>query len=234
MSEATPTIAEMIEMVEKYNPPPSIANVPVRKSKIELMLPPGLHELAKLAPTNPTVRAGLMSLVGQLPPTEADTYEKIKDWIEFNFDKPVGLETSPDPHPLWQVAPEPTPPPNVAFQVDVEFTDTEYGRCRYSVDRTGGGLWNVTEEQIRRALARSTTIGDAVVWLVREIRSNAWDEIDPDMDCNWEEESTDDHESSDTDNSDTSVDRDQVLNQLKAWAIEHLPPDERIALGITV
>lgn len=42
-------------------------------------------ELVKLSPKNEMVRGNIMRVCKKEPPVEADTFDKIKDWMEHNF-----------------------------------------------------------------------------------------------------------------------------------------------------
>src|ERR1051325_8458996 len=62
---------------------------------------------------------------GKMPGPERDTFERIKEWVETTCDKKAR-----SPH---------QPPVRAAegITINVEFSETEYGRADYSVPRSG-------------------------------------------------------------------------------------------------
>ena len=59
-----------------------------RRWSIEDKLSITILELARVAPLNPTLRSHLQVLFKSSPPLECDTYEKLRDWMEYEFDTP--------------------------------------------------------------------------------------------------------------------------------------------------
>lgn len=91
-----------------------------KRCKIEDQVSAKTISMLKVAPMNETFRATLMSELGQMPPKEAQTYEQIKDWVEYNFPKEVPVSQAP-------------PPPIGLLTVQaVRYGHVERGRADYS------------------------------------------------------------------------------------------------------
>lgn len=87
---------------------------------IELLFKEPDLDLIRLAPRNEVVRAIIMAKMLQMPPVEADSFDKLKDWVQA-----TGLPTPSQP-----------PKPAVTnrsrnFILPVVWTATEHGTCRY-------------------------------------------------------------------------------------------------------
>lgn len=120
---------------------PSLAKEPKkRRYNIESILGSTIIELARLAPMNPTLRSHLTAIYRVPPPKEADTFQKLKDWMEFEFDVPylegpkktqygINLDTPRRGSPTSI-----DPQRRVVFEVDVEISGKQVGSCRYAAN----------------------------------------------------------------------------------------------------
>lgn len=126
-------------------PPPVLATG--ERSVITQFLQPQIIEMLRSAPLNPVVRTQVHARILVPLPDTADTFEKIKEWIETTIKGRGG----PVPAPLPRTrVPVPPPPPTQDLFVRVEVTETTRGRARYSVNRVGGGSYALTRTEIRR------------------------------------------------------------------------------------
>ncbi len=105
-----------------------------RRCKIEQLISAKTVSMLKVAPMNETFRATLMSELEQMPPKEAQTYDQIKDWVEYNFPKEVAM-------------PEPVPVGSLTVAA-VNFAHTERGRADYTRRGTFRGTLVIPGERI--------------------------------------------------------------------------------------
>jgi len=115
-----------------YKAPPVDPAKPQRRCRMESTVGSVVFNLIKAAPKNETFRAKVMAAVGEMPPKDADTFEKIKDWVEFNFPKTKSEATS-----------------GPVFDVSVSFNDISEGRCRYRRSQQGHSRVKLTAEDIK-------------------------------------------------------------------------------------
>lgn len=111
-----------------------------RKFKAELTLNWTLMELARVAPMNPTLRSHITAIFKKPPPQTADTYQKLVDWMEFEFEAPIlpsnqriqygYTEPSTPKGPLLAARRE---APRVAFEIAVTVIGKEIGNAPYSI-----------------------------------------------------------------------------------------------------
>lgn len=78
------------------NRPEDPAN-PRRKCDITQIVSADVIKLITLSPNNATFRAKLMACphIGEMPPKEADTFEKIRTWVETTFPKTTAATAAP-------------------------------------------------------------------------------------------------------------------------------------------
>lgn len=106
-----------------------------RTGNILVLLGPTINSLIKSAPKNETFRAKIMAHIGEMPPKDCETYQQIKDWIEFNFPK----------------APKPKANDPLAT-LRVRFAHTESGHCAYSRSETHVAQVKITPQMIDEIL----------------------------------------------------------------------------------
>lgn len=136
---------------------PEDPNKPKRKCCIERYLDSELIAMLKLAPNNATFRSKLMSVISEMPPPELDTYDKLKDWLEFNFPKE-----------------RPATPPAPERKLDIEYEGNvvERGTCKYVRRSRAGGRESFGEAQIARLIREYGTEQEVIDQIEEHIRSN--------------------------------------------------------------
>jgi hypothetical protein len=188
----------------------------VRKCRLEDVFDANFIELIRLVPRNPFVRALILKLTGKMPGPERETFEQIRDWVETNCDKrarsvPVhrGRNNRDD-----------------GIAITVEFSETEYGRADYSVPRSGSEEFLIGAEDLMEMVQEAIEAGggiDEVVDVVAgKIDDDAWSQCDPSMD-NYGDYDYDEHEATDSGNSETSYSRNDIRNAVLAFARERHP-----------
>lgn len=149
----------MIQLVDQE----VAASIARYKCRAETLLGGPMVELLKLAPLNPTARARVMAVIGQMPPDEMDTWEKIKEWIQTTY----------EPRPL---PPDPSDDPG-GFDVIVDFSRRESGTCRYSCTSSGSASYHVSADEIQELLDDNDvdSFSELVSLLRERIMDNPWD-----------------------------------------------------------
>lgn len=185
-----------------------------RKCRIEEVFDPSFIELLKLVPANPYVRGLVLKLTGKMPTPESETFEQLKDWVEFNCSKRIRKSAPAKNSDEGGVI------------INVEFSETEYGRASYSVSRSGSepfriGAGEVTE-LIQDAITDGRGIEDVIDTIAARIKDEAWDECDPGMD-NYGDYDYDDHESSDSGNGEIDFSRQEIRNVLLRFLHDQRP-----------
>lgn len=135
------------------------AGKPRRRCIVSQYLPADVISLLKLSPTNATFRARVMACVGEMPPKELDTYDKIKDWVESTFPKGETIVVTKKEEE------EP------AIRVSYTAEETEVGRCKYRRTIITRGSMMVKKSEVVRH-ARSCTDIDEVMTEVRDGMEN--------------------------------------------------------------
>jgi len=188
----------------------------VRKCRIEDVFDANFIELIRLVPRNPFVRALILKLTGKMPGSEQETFEQIKDWVETNCDKrarPASVRRGRN---------------NLegGIAINVEFSETEYGRADYSVPRSGSEEFRIGSEDLMEMVQEAIEAGggiDEVVDVVAgKIDDDAWNQCNPDLD-NYGDYDYDEHEATDSGNSETSYSRNQIRNAVLAFVRERHP-----------
>lgn len=204
-----------------------IAKLPFRKCSLAICIPTALVLSLQLQPNNPTYRALLLRRFGVMPPTDVTTFEALKDWIEFNCDPPPQGEM-----PIPTPTPPPPPPPVNRYVVRLAFSDSEYGRCRYSVHRTGQGDYGFSEDDIRQIVSEASDFEEVIAAVEHKISDRAWT-CSPQMHEGerfdyeqYEEEGTQEHQFQHRDS--------QALrrNRLMSYLFRILLPEEQQRIGI--
>ena len=191
-------------------PPPT-----ERKCSIEEVFDASFIELLKLVPANPYVRALVLKFTGKLPPAECEQFDELKDWVEFNCVKRIRKASA-----QAQGNDEP------GISIEVDFSEQEYGRANYSVERSGTDTYHVPAdelvEMIRDAIADGGAISAVVDAVAKHIDDDAWDECDPNLDDYGDYEYTE-HDSDGADNSEIEFSREHIRNAVLRFVQERHP-----------
>lgn len=181
---------------------------PQRKCVIEEVFETGFIELLKLVPTNPFVRAWVLKFSGKLPPAECETFEQLKDWVEFNCVKRV------------RPKPQDRSRSDDGIGITVSFSETEYGRANYSVDRSGDDTFQIGEEELLSIVQQAVDAGGGMSEVLdiigTRIDDDAWNECDPELDS-YGDYNYDEHDSNDSGNAEINYSRDQIRNRVLAF-----------------
>jgi hypothetical protein len=193
-------------------PGPDIAIV--RKCRIEEVFPNSFIELIGLAPKNPCVRGMILAQTGKMPGSECETFEQIKEWVETTCDKKLRKPNSSS-HRAGD-----------GISITVDFSETEYGRAAYSVDRSGSGEFEIDADElvgmVQGAIASDEGLNTVIELIVQKIDDDAWDQCDPEM-GDYGDYDYSDHETSDSENSQKSFSRNQVRDRMLAFLRERHP-----------
>jgi len=185
-----------------------------RKCSIEEVFDGSFIELLKLVPANPYVRALILKFSGKLPPAECETFDALKDWVEFNCVKRIRKTTASHQ------------PDDDGISISVDFSEQEYGRAHYSVERSGSDTFQMSGDDlveiIRDAIADGGAISAVVEAIAKRIDDDAWDECDPNLDDYGEYEYSD-HDSDGSDNSETKFSREHIRNAVLRFVQENHP-----------
>ena len=188
----------------------------IRQCNLEDVFDASFIELLKLVPANPYVRALILKLTGKMPAEECETFEQLKDWVEFNCVRPV--------RKLPPVNASPAEEGGIIINVD--FTEMEYGRCDYTVERSGSDQFRIGAEDlmalIREAIADGEGIDDIVETIAGKVDEDAWRECEPNLD-NYGDYSYDDQESTDSSDSTTDYSREEIRNHVLRFIREQHP-----------
>lgn len=193
------------------------APIPVeRKCRIEDVFDANFIELIRLVPRNPFVRALILKLTGKMPGSEQETFEQIKEWVETSCAKrarPASVRRGRNN-------------PEGGIAINVEFSETEYGRADYSVPRSGSEEFRLDAEDLMEMVQTAVDAGegiDEVVEVIAEkIDDDAWNHCNPDLD-NYGDYDYSEHEATDSGNSETSYSRNEIRNAVLAFVRERHP-----------
>ena len=184
-------------------PPPT-----EHKCSIEEVFDASFIELLQLVPANPFVRAWVLKFSGKLPPADCETYDELKNWVEFNCTKRI------------RPKPQSNAPADDGIGILVHFSETEYGRANYSVDRSGEDTFQIGAEELLAMVQEAIDAGGGLTEVVDQITTriddDAWNECDPNMDSYGDYE-YDDHDSNNSGNGETTYSRDQIKNRVLAF-----------------
>ena len=188
----------------------------IRQCSLEDVFDASFIELLKLVPANPYVRALILKLTGKMPAEECETFAQLKDWVEFNCVRPV--------RKLPPVKASPAEEGGIIINVD--FTETEYGRADYTVERSGSDIFRIGAEDlmaiIRVAIEGGEGIDDIVETIAGKVDEDAWRECEPNLD-NYGDYSYDDQESTDSSDSNTDYSREEIRNHVLRFIREQHP-----------
>jgi len=137
------------------------APAPVKKSKIEEHFTASFIELIKLSPNNPIVRAQMMRILLKEPPKELVGFDALKNWVEENFESKTGAAMR-----------KYNPDGRILFDVEWSISDVEYGRCDYSVRRSGSYMSSTTMDDIQQWIDDGKSVQEITDMLHDEVSEN--------------------------------------------------------------
>jgi hypothetical protein len=144
-----------------------------RKCSIEEVFCPSFIELLRLVPRNPYVRALILKFTGKMPGTDCGTFDQLKDWVELNCVKRIR-------------SPFNTGNSGAGISVSVRFSETEYGRASYSVDRSSTENFEFGADDllalIQEKIADGGGISEVLDAIADRIDDDAWDQCSPNLD----------------------------------------------------
>jgi hypothetical protein len=185
-----------------------------RKCSIEEVFEASFIELLKLVPANPYVRALILKFSGKLPPADCETFEALKDWVEFNCVKRIKKTAASQQ------------PDNDGISISVGFSEQEYGRAHYSVERYCTDTYQLSGDDlveiIRDTIADGGAISAVVDAVAARIDDDAWDHVDPNLDDYGDYEYSD-HDSDGADNSEIKFSREHIRNAVLRFVQENHP-----------
>lgn len=174
------------------SPPPELSKedpaerpveaVQVQKCTIDSVLPTSVINLIKVAPQNNTVRAVILAHLNVTIPDECVSYAQIKKWIEFNYVPAALPEWVPPAAAPAATRFAPARPPLPTFSFSFTASESEYGTAQYSVERSGNGLVDLTEQEILEEANESVNWGEFLERINDLVDNNAasnvnWDSI---------------------------------------------------------
>jgi hypothetical protein len=201
-------------MNETLTLPPESVTVQ-RTCSLEDVFNASFIELLKLVPANPYVRALVLKFSGRMPPADCETFEELKDWVEFNCVKRI----KPKNYPARNSE-------EGGIVINVDFSESEYGRANYSVERSGSDSFRINADDlmeiIQTAIADGEGIGDIVETIAQKIDDDAWNECQPNLD-NYGDYDYDEHNSNDSGNSSTDYSKEEIRNAVLRFVRERHP-----------
>ncbi len=193
-------------------PPPLVE----RKCQFEEMFDASFIELIRFVPKNPFVRALILKLVGQMPGSELETFDQLKDWIERNCTQRV----RPMPNQNRRRSAD------GGISISVEFSETENGRADYSVSRSGNDEFRIGAEDlieiVQEVIEAGGSMDEVVDMIAGKIDDDAWNECDPEMDS-YGDYNYSEHESSDSSDSETNYSRNDIRSAVRTFLQEQRP-----------
>ena len=187
-----------------------------RKCQFEAMFDASFIELIRLVPCNPYVRALILKLIGQMPGSELETFDQLKDWIERNCTQRV----RPMPNQNRQRSAD------GGISISVEFSETENGRADYSVSRSGNDEFRIGADDlieiVQEVIEAGGSMDEVVDTIAGKIDDDAWNECDPEMDS-YGDYNYSEHESSDSSDSETNYSRNDIRSAVRTYLQEQRP-----------
>jgi hypothetical protein len=197
-----------------------------KKSLLSNWFRPEFVELLMTTPNNPLLRGHMMKRLKKMPPIEADTFEKLRDWVELNCEFAGQVKQLNSAYQPINTGTPPTRAQAAGQSIEVEWygSEREYGRCDYSVRRSGRGTNTVSLETIKHLIDDNPD--EDIDGLLENIRSRFVDDGDYEFD-DYGDYDYDDHESNDSDDFELSIrnvrtTKDQILALLAMHAPNHL------------
>jgi hypothetical protein len=188
---------------------------PQRTCSLEEVFDANFIELLKLVPANPYVRALILKFSGKLPPAGCETFDQLKEWVEFNCVKRIKKSAAVQNAIAAGIA------------IDVDFSETEYGRADYSVERYGTDTFSVDAEDlvaiIHDAITDGGGIGDVVDVIAGKIDDDAWLQCNPDLD-GYGDYDYSDHESTESSNAEVKYSRERIREAV-LWFVRERHPE---------
>lgn len=169
-------------------PPVPVDGQPKRRCHYMQLVDSTLVAMLQAAPLNETFRARLMSKVGQMPPAEADTWDKLKDWVEFNFPKGGDKKVTNNLEPL---------------RIRASCSEREHGKCRYSRTMSGKGEVMLDAKHLIDLAHEYDVLDSLMDAVLDEMRDACENQIE--MDADDEETAHHDRDDSDGMNLDFSM-----------------------------
>jgi hypothetical protein len=183
-----------------------VLSQPELKCRIEEVFDRSFIDLIALAPRNPHVRALILKLAGRMPGPECETFEQVKHWVETTCQRKA------------RPAGGCRPATDVGLTITVGFAEMEYGSARYSVRRTGQDQYQLSADDlidiVRDRLPEG--INGIVEAVASDIDDNAWSLCEPAMEDDGDYNYSD-HDCSDTDDSETSYNREEIREAVLAF-----------------
>ena len=195
---------------------PSPVSPVERKCKIEEVFDQNFIELLRLVPRNPHVKALILKFTGKMPGPECGTFEQVKEWVEMNCEKKA------------RSSPTRTSRRNAdgGIVINVEFSETEYGRADYSVHRSGSEEFRIGAgdliEMVQEAIEAGGGIDEIVDVIAGKIDDDAWNQCDPSMD-HYGDYDYNEHEATDSGDSETDYSKDDIRNAVLVFVRERHP-----------
>jgi hypothetical protein len=179
-----------------------------RRCRIDEVFAGPFIDLIALAPRNPVVRGLILAQTRRMPGPDCETFEQVKDWVETTCERKA---RRPD-QPVVQA--------EEGISITVEFSETEYGRANYSVQRSGNDEFEINADElldmVREAIDEEAGVDGVIEKIGNLIDSDAWSRCDPGME-DYGDYDYDQHESSDTDNSATEFSKTILRDRLLAF-----------------
>ena len=185
-----------------------------RKCGIEEVFDASFIELLKLVPANPYVRALVLKFRGKLPPAECESFEQLKDWVEFNCVKRIRKTAASQP------------PQDDGIGIVVDFSEQEYGRAQYQVNCSGSDTFQIGADElvtiIQDAIADGGAISEVVDAVATLIDDDAWDRCSPELN-DYGDYDYSEHDSGGTDNSEVEFSREHIRTAVLRFVQERHP-----------
>jgi len=206
-----------------------------RKWSMEAQLNPSLIELARVAPTNKTLRAHLTSIFGTLPnPEEVDTFSKLRDWLEFECTSPrwkgdhdrrcYGAPNADDRIRNARSAPAPVEERTAMF-IQVKQKALVSGICKFVRAENNVALVPITRSTLSMYISDGSTVEQMVQYLKELAEANANSHAHP-APGTQPETTHSEYEVNDTMESATEIDRAEIENHLVQYIKNNYEPQE--------
>jgi hypothetical protein len=175
---------------------------------------PNFIELLKLVPTNPYVRGLILKFTGKLPPEDCVTFEALAAWVTQHCSRRIR---------------KPVPgsrPAETGISIRVKFSEVEYGRANYSVDRSGESTFDLAADDLHEiiddAIATGGGMTEVLDTILLRVEEDAWNQCDPSLE-DYGEYDYNDHDCTDSDNGSVRCSREAVRNLVLAFVRQRLP-----------
>lgn len=122
---------------------------PMPVSKMADFFNPSTIDLIKAAPKNEQILGFMLSKLKVLPPEELDTYDKLKEWIEWNVDKSATKSKKEKPISEYMTEPATGTVEDITMTIPIVRKRTAYGSASYSVRQSGRQNVELNMVQIR-------------------------------------------------------------------------------------